>query len=96
MSHAAYVFDAYGTLFDVHAAVRRHAGDVAARLADRIDAAEDDVVHLRRVEAVTVAQGAEHAGTQPHGRHLVKRAILLAPSARCAHGIIDVSFGHRG
>ena len=28
MSHAAYVFDAYGTLFDVHAAVRRHAGDV--------------------------------------------------------------------
>ncbi|MCO6185677.1 haloacid dehalogenase type II [Rhizobium sp. L1K21] len=28
MSYAAYVFDAYGTLFDVHAAVRRHAGDV--------------------------------------------------------------------
>ena len=28
MSHAAYVFDAYGTLFDVHAAVRRYAGDV--------------------------------------------------------------------
>lgn len=25
MRHAAYVFDAYGTLFDVHAAVRRHA-----------------------------------------------------------------------
>lgn len=25
MPHAAYVFDAYGTLFDVHAAVRRHA-----------------------------------------------------------------------
>ncbi|GGB50420.1 haloacid dehalogenase [Roseibium aquae] len=25
MSRAAYVFDAYGTLFDVHAAVRRHA-----------------------------------------------------------------------
>lgn len=25
---AAYVFDAYGTLFDVHAAVRRHAADV--------------------------------------------------------------------
>nr|WP_210333449.1 haloacid dehalogenase type II [Rhizobium sp. ARZ01] len=28
VSYAAYVFDAYGTLFDVHAAVRRHAGDV--------------------------------------------------------------------
>ncbi|MBW3098620.1 haloacid dehalogenase type II [Pseudohoeflea coraliihabitans] len=25
MPHAAFVFDAYGTLFDVHAAVRRHA-----------------------------------------------------------------------
>jgi len=28
MQHAAYVFDAYGTLFDVHAAVRRHAAAV--------------------------------------------------------------------
>ncbi|MEK1924564.1 haloacid dehalogenase type II [Rhizobium giardinii] len=28
MSHAAYVFDAYGTLFDVHAAVRKHAGEM--------------------------------------------------------------------
>ncbi len=27
-SYAAYVFDAYGTLFDVHAAVRRHAAEV--------------------------------------------------------------------
>lgn len=28
MRHSAYVFDAYGTLFDVHAAVRRHAARV--------------------------------------------------------------------
>ncbi len=28
MRHTAYVFDAYGTLFDVHAAVRRHAGEI--------------------------------------------------------------------
>ena len=28
MAHAAFVFDAYGTLFDVHAAVRRHAGEI--------------------------------------------------------------------
>ncbi|HVW57186.1 MAG TPA: haloacid dehalogenase type II [Rhizobiaceae bacterium] len=28
MRYAAYVFDAYGTLFDVHAAVRRHAADI--------------------------------------------------------------------
>lgn len=28
MKYSAYVFDAYGTLFDVHAAVRRHAGEI--------------------------------------------------------------------
>lgn len=28
MAYGAYVFDAYGTLFDVHAAVRRHAGEI--------------------------------------------------------------------
>ncbi len=28
MAHSAFVFDAYGTLFDVHAAVRRHAGAI--------------------------------------------------------------------
>ncbi len=27
MAYQAYVFDAYGTLFDVHAAVRKHAGE---------------------------------------------------------------------
>lgn len=31
MTHAAYVFDAYGTLFDVHAAVRRHAGEIGPK-----------------------------------------------------------------
>jgi 2-haloacid dehalogenase len=28
MQHSAYIFDAYGTLFDVHAAVRRHAAAI--------------------------------------------------------------------
>jgi 2-haloacid dehalogenase len=28
MKHSAFVFDAYGTLFDVHAAVHRHAEDI--------------------------------------------------------------------
>lgn len=28
MHHSAYIFDAYGTLFDVHAAVRRHAAEI--------------------------------------------------------------------
>ncbi len=35
--HAVYVFDAYGTLFDVHAAVRRHAGRLGPD-ADRLSA----------------------------------------------------------
>lgn len=35
--HALYVFDAYGTLFDVHAAVRRHAAAVGPD-ADRLSA----------------------------------------------------------
>ncbi|MCF3935583.1 haloacid dehalogenase type II [Acuticoccus sp. M5D2P5] len=35
--HAIYVFDAYGTLFDVHAAVRRHAGEIGPD-ADRLSA----------------------------------------------------------
>ena len=29
-SHPAYVFDTYGTLFDVHAAVRRYASEVGS------------------------------------------------------------------
>ncbi|WP_068317256.1 haloacid dehalogenase type II [Polycladidibacter hongkongensis] len=31
MAHAVYAFDAYGTLFDVHAAVRRHAATLGPR-----------------------------------------------------------------
>ncbi|GIL03293.1 MAG: haloacid dehalogenase [Alphaproteobacteria bacterium] len=37
MTHSAYVFDAYGTLFDVHSAVARHAdlvGPAAARVSE--------------------------------------------------------------
>ncbi|MEW9806851.1 haloacid dehalogenase type II [Mesorhizobium sp. ZMM04-5] len=33
MTHSAYVFDAYGTLFDVHSAVGRHAGAVGPQAA---------------------------------------------------------------
>ena len=37
MAHSIFVFDAYGTLFDVHAAVRRHAEAVGPD-ADRLSA----------------------------------------------------------
>ena len=70
------------------------ARDDGAGLADRIDAAEDDVVDLGRVEAVAVAQRFQHLGAEAHGRHLVQGAILLAAAARGAHGVIDIGFGH--
>ncbi|MYZ48392.1 haloacid dehalogenase type II [Propylenella binzhouense] len=37
MAEAVYLFDAYGTLFDVHSAVRRHAGGIGAE-AERLSA----------------------------------------------------------
>jgi 2-haloacid dehalogenase len=36
MTAEAYVFDAYGTLFDVHAAVRRHAEAIGAQRSERL------------------------------------------------------------
>lgn len=37
MSHSVYAFDAYGTIFDVHSAVRRHAAAIGPE-ADRLSA----------------------------------------------------------
>ncbi len=70
------------------------AGDVAARLADRIDAAEDDVVHLRGVEVIAFADRGQRAGGEGRGRHLVEGAVLLAAAARRAHVIVDEGFRH--
>src|SRR5690606_20045713 len=42
-----------------------------ACLADRIDAAEDDVVHRRRVEPVAVADGFQRFCRQSYRRNLV-------------------------
>jgi hypothetical protein len=70
------------------------AGDVGALLADRRDAAEDDVVDLRGVEAVAVAQGLQHLGGEAQRGDLVQRAVLLALAARGADRIVDVGVGH--
>ena len=64
---------------------RRRAGDVAAGLADRIDAAEDDVVDLPRVEVVALADRAQRRLGEPQRRHLVQRAVRLA-AARAGCG----------
>ncbi len=72
----------------------RVAGDIAARLADRIDAAEDHVVDRRRVEIVAVADRAQRARGEHGGRDFVQRAVLLAAAARRADMIVDECFGH--
>ena len=65
MRHAAFVFDAYGTLFDVHAAVRRHAG--AAELAARHGTADQPDVQHQRTDEVQGEPGVS-AATDPSAR----------------------------
>ena len=79
------------------AVTRRQRGgarNVAASLADRIDAAEDDVVDQLRVEMVAQAQRGERARRQPQRRDFMQRAVRLAASARRAHMVVDESVGH--
>ena len=73
---------------------RRRAGDVAAGLADRIDAAEDHVVDLLRVEVVALADRAQRRLGKPQRRHLVQRTVLLAAAPRGADVVVDESIGH--
>jgi hypothetical protein len=73
---------------------RRRAGNVAAGLADRIDAAEDDVVDLPGVEAVALADRTQRRLGKPQRRHLVQRAVLLAAAPRGADVVVDESVGH--
>src|SRR5690606_35751147 len=62
--------------------------------ADRIDAAENDVIDLCRVDAVAVAQGFKNLRAQTDGWHFVQRTVLLATPARCAHVIVNISLSH--
>src|SRR5690606_15933925 len=72
------------------------AGNVPARLADRIDAAEDDVVYPRRIELAAFANGRQRAGGEHRRRNLVQRAVLLAAAARRTDMIVDECFRHLG
>ena len=74
---------------------RRRARDVAAGLADRIDAAEHHVIDQRRVELVAVLDRGERLRGEIERGHLVQRSVGLAASARGADGVVDECVGHR-
>ena len=78
----------------VAGAQRGGAGDVAARLADRIDAAEHDVVDERGIELVACAQARQRLGREGERGHLMECAVRLAAPARGADVIIDEGVGH--
>ena len=73
---------------------RRRARDVAARLADRIDAAEHDVVDQRGIELVAVLDGRKRLRGEIERRHLVQRAVGFAAPARRADGVVNECVGH--
>ena len=73
---------------------RAHAGDVAAGLADRIDAAHDDVVDLGRFELVAVLDRLQRGRGELQRRGGVQRPVRLAAAARRAHVIENEGVGH--
>src|SRR5262245_33884206 len=72
---------------------RRRAGDVAARLANRIDAAKDNIVDELRVQAYAILDGTQHRRGKAKGRDLMQSAVRLAAAARRADSIINESVG---
>ena len=70
------------------------ARDVAARLADRIDAAQNDIVDLLARELVAILDRRQRRDRQSERGNLVQRAVRLAAPARRAHGVVNVSVGH--
>ncbi len=73
---------------------RSRARDVAARLADRIDATENDVVDQRGIELVAVLDGRERLRGEIERRHLVQRAVGFPSPARRADGVVNECVGH--
>ena len=73
---------------------RGDARDVGAGFADRIDAAENDVVDQFRVEFVAVLERAQRARGELQRRDFMQRAVRLAATARRAHGVVDECVCH--
>jgi hypothetical protein len=72
----------------------RGARNVAAGLADGIDAAHHHVVELARVELVALAHRHEHLGREFERGDRMQRAVGLAAPARRAHVVVDVAVRH--
>ena len=75
---------------------RRDARDVAAGLADRIDAAQHHVVDQLGIELVALLERGERLRRQIERGDLVQRAVGLAAAARGADVIVDEGVGHLG
>ena len=73
---------------------RAHAGDVAARFADRIDAAHHHVVDLAGLDLVAVLDRLQRGRRQLQRRRGMQRAVRLAAPARGAHVVVDERVGH--
>ncbi len=59
----------------------RRARDVAARLADRIDAAEHHVIDQSGIELIAVLDRRQHLRREIERGHLVQRSVGFAASA---------------
>jgi hypothetical protein len=70
----------------------RGPGDVARLRADRIDAAEDDVVDGQRIKSGPREQGGDHVAAEV-GR-VRPGKCTTAPAGRRAHRVDDVGLGH--
>src|SRR5262245_19281328 len=74
----------------------RHARDIAAGLADRIDTTKDHVIDERRVELIALLHRGQRLRRQIERSHLMQRAICLAAPSWRANVIVDEGVGHRG
>ena len=73
---------------------RAHPRDVAARFADRIDAAHHHVVDLGGIKMVAILDRLQSRRRQMERRSRVQRAIRFAASSRRSHVVVDDGFGH--
>ena len=70
------------------------AGNIAARLADRIDAAEHHVFDERSIEPVAVADRGKRLAGEIERGDFVQRPVGLAAAARGADVVINECIGH--